>query len=39
MILVDLSKYGRTLDLSKGAFMKIADINQGTCKVNIKVLR
>lgn len=33
------SKYGRTLDLSKGAFMKIADIKQGTCKVNIKVLK
>lgn len=33
------SKYGRTLDLSKGAFMRIADINQGTCKVNIKVIK
>lgn len=32
-------KYGRTLDLSKGAFSKIADLNSGTCKVTIKVLK
>ena len=30
------SKYGRTLDLSRGAFAKIADLNQGTCKVKIE---
>lgn len=33
------SKYGRTLDLSKGAFSKIADTKQGTVKVSIKELR
>lgn len=33
------AKYGRTLDLSKGAFAKIADLNSGTCKVHIKVLK
>lgn len=32
------SKYGRTLDLSRGAFMRIADLKQGTTKVQIKVL-
>ena len=31
-------KYGRTLDLSRGAFAKIADINQGLIKIKIKVL-
>ena len=33
------SKYGRTLDLSKAAFAKIADIKQGLVKVDIKVLK
>jgi len=33
------AKYGRTLDLSKGAFAKIADLNSGTCKVQIKILK
>ena len=32
------SKYGRTLDLSRAAFAKIADIKQGLVKVDIKVL-
>jgi len=32
------SKYGRTLDLSKAAFAKIADIKHGIVKVDIKVL-
>ena len=32
-------KYGRSLDLSKGAFAKIADLNSGTCKVHIKVIK
>lgn len=32
------TKYGRTLDLSKGAFMKIADIKQGVIQVRIKQL-
>ena len=32
------SKYGRTLDLSKGAFSKIAHLSQGTVKVTIKKL-
>ncbi|MBE0975175.1 septal ring lytic transglycosylase RlpA family protein, partial [Escherichia coli] len=31
-------KYGRTLDLSKGAFLKIAPLNQGIVKVKIQVL-
>ena len=31
-------KYGRTLDLSKGAFSKIASINQGIIKVKIQQL-
>lgn len=31
-------KYGRTLDLSKGAFSKIADINQGLIQIKIKVI-
>lgn len=31
-------KYGRTLDLSRGAFSKIADINQGLINVKIKVI-
>lgn len=33
------AKYGRTLDLSKGAFAKIADLNSGTCNVHIKILK
>lgn len=33
------SKYGRTLDLSRGAFSKIADIKQGLVKVKIKVIK
>ena len=32
------SKYGRTLDLSKGAFSKIANLSQGTVNVTIKRL-
>ena len=32
------SKYGRTLDLSKGAFSKIAPLSQGTVNVTIKKL-
>ena len=32
------SKYGRTLDLSKGAFSKIAPLSQGTANVTIKRL-
>ena len=32
------SKYGRTLDLSKGAFSKIAPLSQGTVNVTIKRL-
>lgn len=32
------SKYGRTLDLSKGAFSKIAHLSQGTVNVTIKRL-
>ena len=32
------SKYGRTLDLSQGAFSKIAHLGQGTVKVKIKKL-
>ena len=32
-------KYGRTLDLSRGAFAKIADINQGLVKIKIKVIK
>ena len=32
------SKYGRTLDLSKGAFSKIANLSQGTVNVTIKKL-
>ena len=32
------SKYGRTLDLSQGAFSKIAHLGQGTVKVTIKKL-
>lgn len=32
-------KYGRTLDLSRGAFAKIADINQGLIKIKIKVIK
>lgn len=31
-------KYGRTLDLSRGAFSKIADINQGLIHIKIKVI-
>lgn len=33
------SKYGRTLDLSRGAFAKIADLDKGLCKVKIKVIK
>lgn len=29
-------KYGRTLDLSKGAFSQIASLSKGTIKVNIE---
>ena len=32
-------KYGRTLDLSRGAFAKIADVKQGLAKVDIKVIK
>ena len=32
------SKYSRTLDLSKGAFSKIAHLSQGTVNVTIKKL-
>ena len=32
------SKYGRTLDLSKGAFSKIAPLSQGTANVTINRL-
>ena len=32
------SKYGRTLDLSRGAFMRIANPNQGIIKVTIIAL-
>ena len=32
-------KYGRTLDLSRGAFAKIANINQGLIKIKIKVIK
>ena len=32
-------KYGRTLDLSKGAFAKIANINKGVIKVTIKPIK
>lgn len=32
-------KYGRTLDLSQGAFSKIAPISQGIVKVKIEVLK
>ena len=31
-------KYGRTLDLSKGAFSKIASVNQGIIRVKIQQL-
>ena len=31
-------KYSRTLDLSKGAFSKIASVNQGIIKVKIRQL-
>lgn len=33
------SKYGRTLDLSRGAFAKIANVDKGLIKVKIKVLK
>ncbi len=33
------AKYGRTLDLSRGAFAKIANIKQGIAKVDIKVIK
>ena len=32
-------KYGRTLDLSRGAFNKIVDINKGLVKISIQVLK
>lgn len=32
-------KYGRTLDLSKGAFSRIADTKQGVAKVKVEVLK
>ena len=32
-------KYGRTLDLSRGAFAKIANINKGVIKVTIKPIK
>lgn len=32
-------KYGRTLDLSRGAFAKLADLNQGTINIKIKVIK
>lgn len=32
-------KYGRTLDLSRGAFAKIADINKGLVRIKIQVLQ
>lgn len=32
-------KYGRTLDLSRGAFSKISNISKGVVKVKIKVLK
>lgn len=35
----NFTKYGRTLDLSRGAFAKIADIDKGLCEVKIKVLK
>lgn len=33
------NKYGRTLDLSRGAFSKIANIQSGIIKVKIKVIK
>lgn len=33
------AKYGRTLDLSRGAFSKISNIGKGVIKVKIKVLK
>jgi rare lipoprotein A len=32
-------KHGRTLDLSKGAFIKIADLKDGLCKVKIETIK
>lgn len=32
------SKYGRLLDLSKGAFSKIANVNQGIISVMIEII-
>ena len=32
-------KYNRIIDLSKGAFAKIANLKQGIIKVNIKVVK
>lgn len=32
-------KYGRTLDLSRGAFSKLANINQGVIPIKIKVIK
>lgn len=32
------SKYGRLLDLSKGAFSKIANVNQGLITVSVEIL-
>jgi rare lipoprotein A len=34
----NFSRLGRTLDLSKAAFAKIAPLGQGTCKVKIEKL-
>lgn len=33
------AKYGRTLDLSQGAFQKIAPLSQGIVRVKIEVLK
>lgn len=35
----NFTKYGRTLDLSRGAFAKIADLDKGLCKVKIRVVK
>lgn len=35
----NFTKYGRTLDLSRGAFAKIADLDKGLCKVKIRVIK
>jgi rare lipoprotein A len=33
------AKYGRILDMSKGAFSKIGDVNKGVIKVKIRVVK